>query len=222
MVRKKNPFQIDLGLSQPRTTGEPDSWFVFNSGLNFIELVQVYRKPEQKEQTVPMSLSHTFPSYDPWPWLWLMMNSPGLEFWLPALQMIEHVLKPTPVLNWTHLLWRLPSAARTILNWVLQEHKPGPEATTAKNKPDSRQEAGMGSGKSPRTASFNKVFFEEIVGDIILLSYRKIILPWVKSIWKTIQQTSWCCYLWELPLQISDQGCCARMNLSPGLALFLH
>lgn len=37
--------------------GEPDSWFVFNSGLNFIELVQVYRKPEEKEQMVPMSPS---------------------------------------------------------------------------------------------------------------------------------------------------------------------
>lgn len=168
-------------------------------------------------------LSHSFPNYDTWPWIWLMIEESRfgvLKF--PALQMIEHVLKPTPVLNWTHLLWRLPSAARTILNWVLQEHKPGPEATTAKNKPDSRQEAGMGSGKSPRTASFNRVFFEEIVGDIILLSYSKIILPWVKSIWKTIQQTSRCRYLWELPLQISDQGCCARMNLSPGLALFLH
>lgn len=174
-------------------------------------------------------LFHGFPSYDTWPWIWLMIEQSRfavLQF--PALQMMGHVLKPTPVLNWTHLLWRLPSAARTILNWALQEHKPGPEAATAKNKPDSRQEAGMGSGKGPRTASFNRVFFEEIVGDIILLSYSRIILPWVRSVWKTTQRTSRCHYLWELPLQISDQDdltrqiCCARMNLSPGRALFLH
>ena len=168
-------------------------------------------------------LFHGFPSYDTWPWIWLMIEQSRfavLQF--PALQMTEHVLKPTPVLNWTHLLWRLPSAARTILNWALQEHKPGPEAATAKSKPDSRQEAGMGSGKGPRTASFNRVFFWRDCWRHYLINLQQD----HPSMSKVYMKNNSANIVVPLSVRVAPTnlwpGCYARKNLSLGQALFLH
>lgn len=69
---------------------------------------------------------------------------------------------------------RPSAAARTShppleLSTLPQQHEPGPEAASTNSKPDREQEAGMGSGKSLRTASFNRVLLKRLLATLSYL-----------------------------------------------------
>lgn len=86
-----------------------------------------------------------------------------------------------------------PSWTELFKDTDLAQRKPLPN-----NKPGSRQEAGMGSGKSPRDSKFQQGMFWRDCWWHYLIKLQQDHPSMVKSIWKTILQTSPCRCLWAI------------------------
>lgn len=88
-----------------------------------------------------------------------------LEF--PDLRMTKNMVRPIPVPNRTQSEAIRGCSASCPPPEHLQgrQHEP-PEAASPTSKPDREQEAGMGSGKSLRTASFNRVLLKRLLATL--------------------------------------------------------
>lgn len=87
----------------------------------------------------------------------------------PDLTMTKNTVRPIPVPKRTqsrsHQQLR-GQAGPPPENSQPRQHEPGPEAASPTIKPDREQEAGMGSGKSLRTASFDRVLLKRLLATL--------------------------------------------------------